>query len=70
MENKIKENTKLEIPLIAAVLAAPVVLAATLVASAAAPVIIAGALTAPAIAFIALVVTPASTGTAIPALSN
>ena len=59
MENKIKENTELEIPLIAAVLIAPIVLVAT-------PVVPAAAF----IAFIALAATPASTEIAIPALLN
>ena len=56
MENKIKENTKLEIPLIAAVLVIT-------------SVVLAAAFTAP-IAPIALIATPASTKTAIPALLN
>ena len=55
-ENEIKENTKLEIPSIAAALVAPV-----------APVAVSITLTA---ALTALAATLASTGTAIPALSN
>ena len=55
-ENEIKENTEPEIPLIAAAPAAPAT-------TAAAP-------TAPATAPAAPAATPASTGTAIPALSN
>ena len=62
-ENKIKENTKLDIPSIAAALAAPV-------APAAAPITLAAAPTAPAATPTALAATPASTRTAIPALSN
>ena len=55
-ENKIKENTEPEIPLIAAVLATPI-------APAAAPITTAAAFIAPA-------ATPASTGTVIPTLLN
>ena len=69
-ENKIKENTELEIPLIAAVLTASAAPAATSVVLAAASVTIAAAPTALVIAFTALAATPVSTRTAIPALSN
>ena len=63
-ENKIKENTKLAIPLIAAALAAaPITLAAASITPAIAPIAL---VAAP----IALVVTLASTKTAIPALLN
>ena len=66
-ENNIKENNKLDIPLIAiapiALVVAPIALAATPIALAATP-------TALVAAPIALVVTPASTRTAIPALLN
>jgi hypothetical protein len=63
VENKIKKNTKLEIPLIARVLAAPVVLTV-------APVTTVVALIALVTAPIALVATLVFTGTAIPALLN
>ncbi len=63
MENKIKENTKPEIPLIAA---APTATPAALVA----PIAPAVAPATPAAAPIALAATLASTGTAIPALLN
>ena len=56
MENEIKENTKLEIPLISAAPVAPAALAATPIVLAAAPT--------------ALAATPASTRTATPALLN
>ena len=62
-ENKIKENTKSEIPSIAAAPAAPI-------APAAAPATPAAAPTAPATAPTAPAATPASTGTATPASSN
>ena len=61
IKDEIKENTKPEIPLIAAVLAAPVALAAASITLAAAPTIL---VAAP----IALVASPASTRTAIPRL--
>ena len=70
MENKIKENTKLEILLIAAVLIAFTAPAATPVVLVAAPVTTAAAFIAPVTALIALVVTLASTGIAISALLN
>jgi hypothetical protein len=69
-ENEIKENTKLEIPLIAAVLAAPAALAAAPITPVAAPITLITASAAPAAAPIALVATLASTRTAIPILSN
>ena len=69
-ENEIKENTKPEIPLISAALAAPAALAATPVALAAAPAIPAAAPTAPATAPTAPAATPASTRTATPTSLN
>ena len=63
MENKIKENTKLEIPLIAAVLAAPVVPVAAPVTTAAAPIAL-------VTASIALAATSVSTRIAISVLLN
>ena len=63
MENEIKKNTKLEIPLIATVLAAPVAPAAT-------PIVLVAAPTALVIAPIALVVILVFTKIAIPALLN
>ena len=70
MENEIKENTELEIPLIAAALAAPIALAAAPITLVAAPIILATAPIVLAVAPIALVVTLASTRIAIPILLN
>ena len=69
-ENKIKENTEPEIPLISAAPAAPAAPAVTPITPAAAPATLAVAPIAPAIAPTALAATPASTGTAISASSN
>ena len=69
-KDKIKENTKPDIPSIAAAPAAPTIALAALVVQAAAPVTPAIAPAVPAAAPIALAVTPASTGTATPALLN
>ena len=68
VENKIKENTKPEIPLISAAPAAPTALAVTPIAPAAAPATPAAAPTAPATAPTAPAATPASTRTATPGL--
>ena len=66
-ENEIKENTKLDIPLIAA---APVVLVVAPIAPAAAPIALVATPTALVAAPTALVATLASTRTAIPVLLN
>jgi len=69
-ENKIKENTKPEIPLIAAAPAAPVALIVTPVAPVTAPATPAAAFTTPATAPTASAATLISTGTVTPALLN
>jgi len=68
MENKIKENTKLAIPLIVAAPIAPAMAPAASIALAAAPVALAVASVIVAAAPITLAATLASTGTAIPGL--
>ena len=70
MENKIKENTKPEIPLITTALVAPAAPAAAPITPAAAPATPVTAPAAPAAAPTALVATLASTKTAIPTLLN
>src|SRR6266702_5935527 len=69
-ENKIKENTEPEIPLISAAPAAPAAPAATPIAPAAAPITLAAAPIAPATAPTAPAATPASTRIATPTSSN
>jgi hypothetical protein len=72
MEDEIKENTKLDIPLIATALvtpaapaAAPVTLVVVPITLVIAPVVL---VVAPAAPVVALVATPVSTGIAIPGL--
>jgi len=70
VENKIKENTELEILLIAAALAAPTAPVTTPIILTVVPVTLITAFIALVIAFTALATTPVFTGTAILALLN